>query len=121
MWLVKLPVLLITLSLWMFVGFVFWIPLLARSIATFSGVILYATLTKADTTAAGQSLQKSTTFYIEGFRRIIDSFDDDLHNVEPDRTPFKFWYFMGEILWAAIFWIGIAYQFNYLKFNLSHF
>jgi hypothetical protein len=47
-------------------------------------------------------LPEAMSFYSRGFRRIRESFDEDLTN-KPE--PVDFWRVGFEIVWAAVFWL----------------
>lgn len=108
-WLIKGPILLLTLGIWTVVGLVFWIPLLARSTAVFSTGILLSTLAGRGAYAYGRQLDMAISFYANGFRHIIESLTKQ-HTVEtPIDPPLPIWRFLGESLWATVFWIGIFF------------
>lgn len=52
---------------WAVVGFVFWLPRMLREMAAFSLALVYATMTGADLSPAGDRLKEAIQFYRRGF------------------------------------------------------
>lgn len=110
MWLIKGPILVLTLVIWSVVGLVFWIPLLARSTAVFSAGILLAALARRDARAYGRQLEAAISFYPDGFRKTIDALTaESLEDREADYLSVPIGRFIGESLWAALFWLGVLF------------
>jgi hypothetical protein len=63
----------VSIVIWTIVGFIFWIPMLVFSIIHFSALIVYATLTEADPSNLASKLERSVTFYLDGFKNIIQA------------------------------------------------
>lgn len=110
MWVIKGPILVLTLVVWALVGLIFWIPLLARSTAVFSVGVLRAALGHRDALVYGQQLEGAIAFYPDGFRRTFEALagraGDDGDDWEPER-PLPLGRFLGEVLWTAVFWIAV--------------
>lgn len=102
---VRLAILLVTAAVWAIIGFIFWVPLLARSTAVFSALILYVTLTNQDHTRLGYQLEVATRFYIEGFRRIFESLFKRV-GAPPTGEPIKLQPLrvLLETMWTIGFW-----------------
>ena len=111
MWLLKLPILAVTIAVWAVVGFLFWIPLLARTTAMFSVGILYATLTREDPAVYGHHLHTAIGFYPEGFRKTLDALYPDQENAPPTESdsPLHVGRLVLEAIWAGVFWLGILF------------
>lgn len=97
----RLAVLVVALVIWSVVGFVFWIPFLIRQIAVFSALILHATLTNQDPSAAGVGLDLAVTFYANGFRKIISAMYQERQSGSGGGMEFRPARFIGEIVWTA--------------------
>lgn len=108
MWVLLAPILILCLALWSIIGFLFWIPLLVRTVAVFSAGILYATLTREDPAVYGRQLQTAVTFYADGFRRTVMALSvrADANGAAPKGPPFRVARFLVEIAWAGVFWVA---------------
>jgi len=98
----RLAVLVVALVIWSVVGFVFWIPLLIRQITMFSVLILHATLTNQDPSAAGVGLDLAVTFYANGFRKIISAMYRERHTGSEAGMEFRPLRFMAEMAWTTV-------------------
>jgi len=102
----RVPILLLTLAVWAIVGFFFWIPLLARSVAIYCAVLLSTTLTAKDIRPAAGQLQFAIGFWVAGFRNVLDTF----HTMEKGQAgavttgSLEFWPVIRELAWSFIFW-----------------
>ena len=67
---VRIAVWVVVTGIWAVVGVFFWIPFLARMIATYTGAILVATYTGAGHGAAEHGLRTAIELYPRGFQRI---------------------------------------------------
>lgn len=101
----RVAVLLVALVIWGVMGFIFWIPFLIRQIAVFSVLILHATLTNQDPSAAGVGLDLAVTFYANGFRKIISAMYREGHSNSGGGMEFRPGRFIGEMVWTAMFWL----------------
>lgn len=112
---IKFCVMCIVLIIWSVVGFLFWIPLLFRIIPVYVVLILGSTLTGQNARGAGKILDKTTTFYSSGFKRIIDSVwtEDDGGDVA---LRFSWKRMIGETLFTALFWFGFYVLLELFKF-----
>ncbi len=109
--LIWLVLFLFTTAIWSVVGFIFWIPLLARSTAVFSSLILYVTLTNQDHHALGYQLEIAARFYVDGYRHIYDVFYDGPANPPPSGKPLELepWGILLVTLWTIGFWVVVSY------------
>jgi hypothetical protein len=106
-WLIKAPILVLTLAVWAVVGFVFWVPLLARCTAIFSAGVLLAALARRDAGAYGRQLEIAMSFYADGFRKTVEALTARSSEERDWDFPLAIGRFLAESLWAAIFWIGV--------------
>ena len=95
---------LVVLGVWAVVGFVFWIPLLTRQVATFSALILYMTLTNQDSATVGRGLDLAVTFYMDGFRKILSAAD---HPTSTVNMEFHLPSFVAQLVWTVAFWLVV--------------
>ncbi len=102
---VKTTVLAITVSIWAIVGFFFWVPMLARAVAVFSAAVVHSALTHQDPGTAARFLDIAITFYIRGFRQIVDVINSPVqaHPGAPKRIHAL--RFLFELAWAGVFWV----------------
>jgi len=111
---IRIIVLVIVLVFWSLFGFVFWIPLLTRTIALFSFNLVYTMLManpKEYTERLKTGLYIAIEFYIEGFNRIFNvMFPGGGENSTTEQVKtklfenFKWARFIGELIWTLIFW-----------------
>jgi hypothetical protein len=94
----------VALVIWTIVGFLFWIPFLARSIAAFSGMILYSALTGVDSKALGRQVEQAIEFYPVGFRRIGEALFGATGTTDAQPPVVKFDRFVLDIVWTLLFW-----------------
>lgn len=109
---VKLSVVILTTVIWIPLGFFFWVPLLGRSVAIFSVMVLFSALTRTDARLIQQQLEQSIEFYPRGFRIIFDVLASPLTNSTTHETiPLgKFArHIVVELIWAGLFWTTIIY------------
>ncbi|SEH04745.1 Uncharacterised protein [Candidatus Venteria ishoeyi] len=72
-WTIRIIVLLFTLVIWAILGFTMWIPLIIRITAWYSVLVVLSVFSPINLQSAHHALDKATTFYIDGFIRIIQS------------------------------------------------
>lgn len=65
-------VLLITLSVWAVIGFVFWIPLLVRATTVFALALLPAAFNHQDIGGLRNLLEEASSFYFRGFHSAVE-------------------------------------------------
>jgi hypothetical protein len=104
----------ISLAIWAIIGFLFWVPFLARAIAVFSSSVLYYTMTNRDASHLAPYLETAINFYSRGFKLIMSTFSN-LESPQGTRAtdllPFQAARVMVEFLSAFLFWGGIALLF----------
>lgn len=104
-------VLVVTLGVWAVVGFIFWIPMLVRTTTSFSSVLLYATLFGKDPSDFGRPLVFATTFYIAGFKNIMNALlQTDRRSSAGGFSAFQWGRYLLEICWAGVFWYFLLYS-----------
>ena len=113
---IRMAVLFITLLIWFVIGFIFWVPLLARTISVFSFSILHANITGTDASYYSSVLDKAVLFYIDGFRKILSAMqishlDDETHMEIP---TFHWIRFALEIATTIVFWGATFLLFRFL-------
>jgi hypothetical protein len=99
----RIAVTVVALAIWGVIGFVFWVPLLARATASFSSLILYTTLVGSNSSGTADTLDAATNFYIRGFENIFKAYEDR-NPSNPEADVFAFGRFVVEVLWAVFFW-----------------
>lgn len=115
---IKVCVAALTLGIWFIVGFVFWIPLLARATTSFTVSATYSNLVARGVHIPNAGLEHATLFYVDGFRSIIGSiFAPPLS--EPIHTEFRASRFLLEIGWALLFWWATLLAFSSLGVILT--
>ena len=109
--LVWLVLFLVTTAVWSVIGFIFWIPLLARSTAVFSFLILYITLTNQDHNYLRYQLETAVGFYANGYRHIYDVFYRPA-NPPPSGRPLELkpWDILIATGWTVIFWVIVLFR-----------
>jgi hypothetical protein len=103
----------IVLCVWAIVGFLLWIPLIARVIAVFVTSVTTSLYTQHDTANARSALDTATRFYVKGFTTIIEQLGILVHGnpdaAEPSEPHLEKdaqtnWVYVGkELLWAFVF------------------
>lgn len=100
----------VCLALWAVVGFVFWIPLLLRSMVQFSFALSQSMLQGTRPHEAGRILRDTVGFYRRGFTVAVNAVFGPPPKKKPVATtrltPKKF---LFEIVWAALVWYGILF------------
>lgn len=97
----------ICLAMWAVIGFIFWIPLLLRSMLHFSGELIQSMLQDARPIEAGRVLRATVDFYRRGFVVAITAvFGDAPSPTKPVRS-LNAWRFLLEVMWAAAVWYVI--------------
>lgn len=101
-------------ALWGVFGFLFWLPYLLRSCATFLFSVFSSALTDSSDWEAEEKLRLSAQFYRRGFERIYSlrlSYPESRYrqtatSERPDVSS-TLWLF-GELAWAVVFWGALA-------------
>jgi hypothetical protein len=96
----------VCLALWAVIGFIFWVPLLFRSMIHFSLALSQSMLQGTRPVEAGRVLREAVDFYRRGFTVAIaavfrrPSVADKAHKAKP--LSARRWMF--EITWTVLFW-----------------
>lgn len=102
---IRLLALVITICVWTVVGFVFWVPLLARNTLAFSTYTLYANLREGNARVNSLGLEHAITFYVNGFRNIIDGILCPVNDSVPFTGPkLRLGYLLIDVTIAGFFW-----------------
>jgi len=103
----KVPILIFVLLIWTVIGFLFWIPLLARTIAIYTSILLIDNITEkwSNSKDYTERLETSTRFYATGFVNIIDALYGEQEKAPySNKERFDFGRLFVEALWCAGFW-----------------
>lgn len=106
----------INLAIWAIIGFICWIPLLARSTAALSGAILISTLTKSDPSHLRQGFENAVSFYSRGFDAINRVLGEGrgkerrAGDAAASAPKYNWEQVLKEILWTLIFWGSIVFS-----------
>ena len=106
----------INLAVWTVIGFLCWIPLLARSTAALAGAILVSTITRSDPRHLREKYENAVSFYARGFEtihRVLDRRDVKNRRVGDDVVPqptYKWDQIMIELLWTIFFWGTLVFS-----------
>lgn len=99
----------VCLALWAVIGFIFWVPLLLRSMVRFSMALSGSMLSGEEPVEAGRILRDTVSFYRRGFTVAIGAVFGDERN-EPARPKGKkvarksTREFTFELLGVGVFW-----------------
>lgn len=108
---------LVVLLVWTTVGFLLYVPLLARQIAVYSVALSAASLGKGSIDRAQASLEKAIEFFPKGYSlawRVITAPDGRTSTSTSRPDPgISFWSLACEIFWSAVFWASTAWTLGY--------
>ena|GEM_PF-4067723 len=100
----------IILLFWSIIGFIFWIPLLVRVVASYAGNIVYKMVSDSniDVDKSSMLFDKAIAFYSTGFIKIIETFSNKSSN-PANSTPApkedsRILYFFAQLFWTFLFW-----------------
>ncbi|MEJ2542111.1 MAG: hypothetical protein P8188_19460 [Gemmatimonadota bacterium] len=106
----------ICLALWAVVGFVFWVPLLLRSMLQFSFALSQSMLQGTRPVEAGRILRDTVGFYRRGFTVAINAvFGPPPKKKESQVTRLTLKDLLFEIVWAGLVWYGILFLFGVIE------
>ncbi len=98
----------VCLALWAVVGFVFWIPLLLRSMIQFSLALSQSMLQGTRPDEAGRILRDTVGFYRRGFTVAISAvFGEAPARKKAVKTRLSVKEVTFEFVWTAVVWYGI--------------
>ncbi len=120
--LVQLFVLIVTIVFWFVVGFIFWIPLLTRTIAIYCAAMMAAAIGNGEIGHLKELLDRAVEFYPKGFTTILEyhrgertssspsqSVKTETTENAPERIHGINWKKVREeMIWTAVFWISIT-------------
>ena len=98
----------VCLAVWAVVGFVFWVPLMLRSMFRFTFALGGSMLAGQEPVEAGRILRDTVSFYRRGFTVAIGAVFGDVieekkkSNRKPVRMSSRNLFF--EVMWSAVFW-----------------
>ena len=100
----------VSLAIWGIIGFIFWIPLLVRVTAVFSGAILIYAVNNQDTSPLRTYLDSAIGFYDRGFRIINSTLAPDYSSGEQSSMPpVSLGRLMLELSTALVFWGALVF------------
>lgn len=105
--LVRIVVWVVVTVVWAAVGLVFWVPFLARMMATYTGAVVMATYSGSGHGVAEQGLRTAIEFYPRGFQRINHLLRTDIQidgSISQAIGLAAVVRFFLEALFAAVFW-----------------
>ena len=97
----------VCLALWAVLGFLFWIPLLLRSMLQFSVALIDSMLQGTRPVEAGRVLLETVDFYRRGFLVAIGAVFGDLPEPERSQRPLQGSRIVTEIGWALLVWYAV--------------
>jgi hypothetical protein len=113
----------INLAVWTVVGFICWIPLLARTTAALAAAILVSTISQSDPRYLRANFENAVSFYSRGYEaiyRVLGSrsiWEEDASVATPE---IKWDRVFLELFWTLIFWGTIAFSvFGFLRWMAS--
>lgn len=111
---IQLVVCVVLVAVWSGVGFIFWIPFLVRSIATYTTAVLSATFTGAPLFSAQIGLDTAVRFWFAGFQVVLEARHDvnsprraeRLENTPPIKNLFELLF--HHVLLTLLFWMAVV-------------
>jgi len=107
----------VCLALWAVIGFIFWVPLLLRSMIHFSLALSQSMLQGSRPDEAGRILRETVGFYRRGFTVAIAAVFGraPVQKVQKGRSPgLSAKRLVFEVLWAALFWYAALYLMGFI-------
>ena len=106
----------VCLALWAVVGFVFWVPLLLRSMLQFSLALSQSMLQGTRPDEAGRILRETVGFYRRGFTVAVNAvFGPPPAKKQAVKTRLSAKEVVFEFAWAALVWYGILLAFGFIQ------
>lgn len=106
-----LGILFVCMGVWALVGLVFWIPLLLRTMLSFSLLLVQSVLQDRAPGRAARTLRNAVDFYRRGFIVAVEAVTrQDIEDEGPSRLDGKF--LMRELAWSALVWYVILALFG---------
>jgi len=110
-------ILAVCLALWAVVGFIFWIPLVLRSILHFSFVLSQSMLQGTEPVEAGRVLRETVAFYRRGFTVAIDAVFGAPKKKQQPAVRLSLRHLLNEMLWATVFWYLVLYLVGFAEIS----
>ncbi|MBI1748305.1 MAG: hypothetical protein HYR55_17235 [Acidobacteria bacterium] len=105
-------ILIICLAVWAVVGFLFWIPLLARAVTIFSAAVVYARVTGQDPESMQDYLRAASSFWFDGFVAAKKALFPTGNSSASHDLDIKSGRLFGELTWTLLFWLLALWLWN---------
>jgi hypothetical protein len=102
---------LIATLVWLVIGLVLWIPLLARSVTALTFIYLRAAIERTPAPSFSGHNRAVVRFYSDGFERIWS--EDTLDSIDIEEKEENWAAFFGAIFTAVVFWSPLFLLFNF--------
>jgi hypothetical protein len=106
----------VCLGLWAVIGFIFWVPLLLRSMLQFSFALSQSMLNGKEPVESGRILRDTVSFYRRGFTVAIEAVfrenreeDHRPAHAKEREEPLSVRHYLREVGWAIVFWYVIFF------------
>jgi hypothetical protein len=97
----------IAIAIWAVIGFVFWVPLLARATTVFALALLPAAFSDEDISEKlTEGLERAAVFYFHGFGAAIRAVRGDNRGGGHDTSVGRI---IVESIWVIVFWLILLY------------
>ncbi|HSG48893.1 MAG TPA: hypothetical protein VLA43_13825 [Longimicrobiales bacterium] len=110
-------ILAVCLALWAVVGFIFWIPLVLRSILHFSFALSQSMLQGTEPVEAGRVLRETVGFYRRGFTVAIDAVFGTPKKKQQPAVRLSLRHLLNEMLWATVIWYLFLYLVGFAELS----
>lgn len=109
---VRLIVTVVLLAVWAVVGFLLWVPFLVRAIGLYVGAVFASVISGRDLGRAQDALELATTFYVEGFRKMIESVPGYRRRqaeseIETQVFGWAWWLVISHTVFSIVFWLFV--------------
>mgnify|MGYP001613506013 CR=1 FL=1 len=106
---IRVIVQIVAIGIWSVIGFIFWIPLLFRVTAVFSGSILIYAVNNQDTSPLRAYLDAAIGFYDRGFKIINSTFSKNYSRGPQSYVePISLYRLALELITTFVFWGAMA-------------
>jgi len=109
---IRLAALGINLAIWAIVGFICWIPLLARTTASLAAAVLVSTISRSDPSHLKLHFENAVSFYSRGFDtifRVLGSERTPSWSADETKSPGVQWEkVLLELGWTVFFWASVV-------------
>jgi len=111
---IRIGAVLVTLVLWTPLGLICWVPLMIRTIALFTSMVMVSSFSRnVDMEAAQQKLSFAIEFYIWGFQKILEvarqqkAGNIQLRNAIQTSFVQELKVLIANLIYTILFWSGI--------------